>query len=551
MFRKSRGAIVWTLAVTMSLSPAMVYCQAPSTESVKRPIDLGYVTPEAAAAVVVYPRHVLTAPEMEMLPIEVLSAAGKKEFGIDPVQIEQVLVIAEPPQGGPPEAALVVHLAGPLPEGKILGPLWDRTTAAELDGKAYRRGTGPMDLSIFRPDDRTLILATDGLLHRILSNHASPKEGKMSRLLGRIQSPNDVSAVLLVEPIRPLLAGPLAMAPVPPPLAGVKKIPDLVSEITVAGNLVGEPSLRLRVRANDESAAEQLDKIIGDLLGVAKQNMMAQSERMAGSSDPVEQAMARYLQRLNDRMLKELRPVRKGDTLTLAPRGGKDLQLSSVATIGILVALLLPAVHSARSAARRAVSSNNLKQIGLAMHMYASAYNHLPARASFDKQGKPLLSWRVHLLPFIEQDSLYKQFRLDEPWDSEHNRALVAKMPQIFRSPSGNAGPGLSHYLGVSGKGLALDGAKELKFSDIRDGTSNTILAVEVDDAHAVTWTKPDDWQYDPQQPLAGLSTVNPQGFSVLFSDGSVRSLSKSIDPKVFHALLTIAGGEVIPPGDY
>ena len=157
-------------------------------------LDLGYVTPETVAAAVVFPRRVLTAPEMEMLPIEVLSALGKKELGIDPVEIEQAILIAEPPQAGPPGAAIVLHMASPLGSGKILMPLQQRTTEAELQGKTYRKGRTPMDPSIFLADDRTLIVGTDDLLRKMLANRANPKEGKMSRMLGRVTQPPDLLA---------------------------------------------------------------------------------------------------------------------------------------------------------------------------------------------------------------------------------------------------------------------------------------------------------------------------------------------------------------------
>ncbi|MGD0896729.1 MAG: DUF1559 domain-containing protein [Thermoguttaceae bacterium] len=81
---------------------------------------------------------------------------------------------------------------------------------------------------------------------------------------------------------------------------------------------------------------------------------------------------------------------------------------------------------------------------------------------------------------------------------------------------------------------------------EISDGASHTIAVVEANDDRAVPWTKPEDWNYDPDDPLAGLGNAHPGGFCVAFADGSVRFLSKSIDPEAFHAMLTIAGGEKI-----
>src|SRR5438132_8532158 len=92
-----------------------------------------------------------------------------------------------------------------------------------------------------------------------------------------------------------------------------------------------------------------------------------------------------------------------------------------IAIIAILIGLLLPAVQKVREAAGRAQSQNNLKQIALAVHNYHDVYGHFPQDIT-DKNGKPILSWRVAILPFIEQDNVYKMFKLDEPWDSENNK---------------------------------------------------------------------------------------------------------------------------------
>jgi prepilin-type processing-associated H-X9-DG protein len=109
----------------------------------------------------------------------------------------------------------------------------------------------------------------------------------------------------------------------------------------------------------------------------------------------------------------------------------------------------------------------------------------------------------------------------------------------------------MANYLAVCGEGLAFDGTKGRKIADIKDGTSNTILVVEANDDRAAVWTKPDDWQCDAEHPMAGLGTAHPGGFNVALADGSVRFISKGLDLKVFHALLTIAGGETVPAGDF
>ena len=222
--------------------------------------------------------------------------------------------------------------------------------------------------------------------------------------------------------------------------------------------------------------------------------------------------------------------------------------IGSASSVGpVAVALLLPAVQAARTAARRAQSSNNLKQIGLALHTYHDANRRFPAAYSADKNGKPLLSWRVHILPFMESNSLYKEFHLDEPWDSEHNKKFIAQMPQELGSPfSAVAGEGKTTYLGVRGKHAFFIGTPGIRMGDVQDGLSRTIMVVEVDDKHAVEWTKPDDWEYDENNPKEGLTGVMPTVFNALFADGSVRSIPLSIGNEALKALFTRDGEEPI-----
>jgi prepilin-type processing-associated H-X9-DG protein len=219
--------------------------------------------------------------------------------------------------------------------------------------------------------------------------------------------------------------------------------------------------------------------------------------------------------------------------------------LSSTAPIA--VGLLLPAVQKAREAARRTQSQNNMKQIALAMFNYESTFGHFPPAYIADKTtGKPLLSWRVAILPFIEQDALYKQFHLDEPWDSQHNKKFVDMVIAVYRSPASTAKPGMTNYLTVRGMHTAFPGKEGIRLAGIPDGTSNTIMLVEANDAKAVPWTKPDDFPYNEKNPAAGLGGIFPGGFNAAFCDGSVRFIRGTIDAETLRRLFIRDDGQVI-----
>ncbi len=219
--------------------------------------------------------------------------------------------------------------------------------------------------------------------------------------------------------------------------------------------------------------------------------------------------------------------------------------LTSLGVGGLLIPVYLPAISASGEAARRSQCVNNMKQIGLAMHNHHSANNAFP-QAVRDKDGKPLLSWRVAILPYLEQQELYNKFHLDEPWDSEHNKALIKEMPATYHCPDRvKPEPFTTTYRGYVGKGALFDEDADTSLVSVTDGTSNTIMVVEAKDA--VVWTKPDDIKFDPEaKGLQGADSPHPGGFNTLFSDGSVRFIKKSINELVWRALITKAGGEVI-----
>jgi len=213
------------------------------------------------------------------------------------------------------------------------------------------------------------------------------------------------------------------------------------------------------------------------------------------------------------------------------------------------------ASRPARQAALRSQCVNNEKQIGLALHNYHSRHDAFPPAYSHDKDGKPLLSWRVLILPYLEQKDLYDEFHLDEPWDSAHNRALIARMPATLRCPNQRddlARDGKTRYLAPHGAGTIFRGAEPVRMREITDGTSNTIMVVDAGDDNAVIWTKPEDWEVEPVLNVEGIfKSHEDRGTNMLFADGSVRFIHGTVAPATLRALLTRNGGEVIKAEDY
>jgi hypothetical protein len=217
--------------------------------------------------------------------------------------------------------------------------------------------------------------------------------------------------------------------------------------------------------------------------------------------------------------------------------------------------LLIPAVQSAREAATRTRSSNNMKQIGLGFHNHHDVYKSLPSAGSensstpgstsLNQPSEQQLSWRVQILPFIEQSSLYDEFERSEPWDSSQNRALVSRMPETYQSPSFRSDDHKTVYLGVVGSevGLGNDTAfnyesRPVRMRDMTDGTSNMVMMVEADAGEAAIWSRPKDWQFDPANPRRGLGELRNGRFLALFADGSIHTIDlNKVDDDMLRAI--------------
>ena len=258
------------------------------------------------------------------------------------------------------------------------------------------------------------------------------------------------------------------------------------------------------------------------------------------------------------------RHLQPATTVVRRSRAGIELEthqtmptLDMSTTGPVAVALLLPAVQAARSAARRVQGINNVKQIVLGVHNFHDTYQGMPPAYIPDANDKPGLSWRVAILPFIEQQNLYNQFKMDEPWDSEHNKKLIPMMPKVYRSETSRAEPGKATYLGIGGpKGIFVPPAGKGKmwkpgitFAAVTDGLSNTAMIVEVADDAAVIWTKPDDFIPNEKDPFKGVGFVRNGGAELVtvgMADGSVKSLTRTVSAKVWLLLLDKADGMAV-----
>jgi hypothetical protein len=207
----------------------------------------------------------------------------------------------------------------------------------------------------------------------------------------------------------------------------------------------------------------------------------------------------------------------------------KPFVLFLVGTICFAIPFVLPPGHYPGEA-RRTVSVNNLRQMALAMNTYCLTYDHHFPPAAGGQGVHPGLSWRVTILPFAEEENLYSQFHLDEPWDSPHNVKLLPCMPKLYVLPGRSDGPGLTHYRVFVGPDAAFDkpepdakDARGRQWADFPSGAGKTIFVVEA--AEAVPWTKPDELEYDPKRPIPPLFDRPPNWFHAAMGDAHVTTI--------------------------
>ncbi len=213
---------------------------------------------------------------------------------------------------------------------------------------------------------------------------------------------------------------------------------------------------------------------------------------------------------------------------------------------GALTLLVWPVCQEQEDARLRDMLGKKLTRLALAMHAYHDQHGALPPHALFDKGGRPLLSWRVLLLPHLDEEKLYRQFKLDEPWDSPHNKNLLEQMPDVYLHPipAAREEPFSTNFQVFVGKGAAFEGQRGLRIPwNFPDGTSNTILIAEA--ARAVPWTKPEDLAYAPDQPLPKLGGfIRGGGFYAALGDASVEQFLQETSEATLRAFITRNGND-------
>jgi hypothetical protein len=499
-------------------------------EKEKLPADLAFVPADALGFVSLRPADFWKGELGSAIrkksgkDFEELAAESVKGLGVRFDRIERFTFVMIDPRNEP---MMLVKTVEPFERDKFVPEAFKEGTQEKYRGRTLynignRRG-GFCTLS-----DTVFVLGAPELIKQALDG--SEKKGEKNKLAAALAVASRKHAVTVALDV----AGMVEQIPggVPEELAPWKTL--LQARLGTATLDVGEQStLEAHLTFANAEAARAAEKPARDLRDLGLKFLpqaLEQLKKEKGSGHVVE------MLKLAGQALKDAKLEQAGSELRAEAKASTEAAK--------VAALAAESIAEIRKTSARLQGVNNLKQIGLALHNYHDVMGTFPPQAVFDKDGKPILSWRVLILPYIDEDALYKEFKLNEPWDSPHNKKLLARMPKVYGDPQRKTDkPNTTPYQAFVGEGAFFEGKNGLKITDIVDGTSNTFMIVEA--AAAVPWSKPDDLPFKAGTPLPKLGGAG-EGFHALFADGSVRSFSKKTAEKKLRAYITRNGGEVI-----
>lgn len=440
---------------------------------------------------------------LEKLPM------NDRALGLDIPNLRRLTLLIPAQADQNEEVVLAITTREPYARKKILQGMVPGAKEKKVGEKSYHAGTGLF--ALYFADAHTFVIFSQRAAAKVLPP-LQPKKGE-----GPLQEALALAATTpLVFAMTPSLSqhiiGPLL---------------NRDSPLIQAGAISFGISLNKELRADwflnfpNQEAKDKGVKAVKQAIALAEVGLATLRQEMGDRPQALEKIlkiMARTQVGLADIPIRQ-----EGNRLHVPLRVPVDGRTMAAALGEVLTA----ALPDARKSAQRIAGMNNLKQIALAMHRYHDKEAKFPAAAIFSKDGKPLLSWRVAILPYIEQEALYKKFKLDEPWDSENNKKLLAQMPKLYAMPGEAAKErDKTIYQVFNGKDSIFEGKKPPSLTQITNanGSSNTVLVVEA--GEAVPWTKPADLAYVPGKPLPKLGG-DETSFLAVFADGHVQRLPK------------------------
>lgn len=509
------------------------------TRQLSDKIELAYVPDDAMFVVAIRPAAILQQPGLEQLANHIKEDPGfKHDYGISMEGIEQITCVIlkptpNPKSDGPPHqrtafGGTMIRTTYPTDFEQLIAVTVPAAEEVQYLGRTYYKSE-KSGFCYFRPDERTIFMEREDMLKRFI---ASGPRVKATFVQGpnwdEVAANHFVYAVDTAALTQELSGAPQRASAIWRAIAPLWE----QSDSLIGGGKIEEGlTLQVITDCTNEADAKRVQETLNAAVALLK-NLL--------SGAPAESPEVKLLVESGTALLDAAEVTRKNTTILLS---SKSTETKLIAQTGQIALAALNVLQSARDSARQAQARNSLRQIVVGMHKYYDTHGHFPSATVIGPDGKTPHSWRVEILPFIGQAPLYDQYKLDEPWDSDHNKQLLKKMPVFYRHPAAPAGSTNASFYLLTGPRTLFNDDKKAKFSDVRDGVSQTLLVVEA--KREIPWTKPEDIAYDPDGPLPKFGGITPGKLNVGCVDGRVLTIpDRGIDEEFWRAVITPAGDE-------
>lgn len=490
----------------------------------------------------VRPAELLALPELKEMAKEFARPDGiEADFGVVPNQLEQLTIASV---GNNPCRFLVLLYFKPasVPQ-KTIDRLFADSETVEVAGQEFRRRRDGRVGCVLQANPRYVVIAeNDATLQQVIAagnEGATRAEWARSWLAsGKCHAQIYLETAVLREKIAasPWFFPPQEAAAI----ATVAPLWQSVKSIDLSMTVADEVRLSMTAEGESPEKASRFFNTFAAVTTFSRNYLDFVRETFGRISDGILPEMTKPFEAA-DALLASMRYEITGTKVLVTMRG--ETRLTSR-----LLAGLLPAATRLRATIRQSISKNNLKQIITALHIHHDVFNELPAALRYGLPGKPKSehphSWRVALLPWLEQTQLYNQYKLDEPWDSPANLKILEKIPDVYRDPYETVPSTNTPYVALIGQGLAFAGRQAVRIRDFSDGLEQTIMVVESD--RKVPWTKPEDIPYEADKPFPFVGNRHVGRFLAAFGDGKILAVAPALDDKILRSLFTISGGEKV-----
>lgn len=538
--------------------------------------DLDLIPPDCAGFLRIRPVELWKSPAFDDQR-DVLKLAAKEfahvfeqKLGVSAGDVERLTFIFpdlnsfnQPfPDGNPmlTSSLMVVALGKPYDRDKLIKGLLTDAIPHGHDGKKYY--LDPENWSCLHPvDEKVFVYGSEEALIWLFHQQAKKKEtGPLSAALQLAAGKSQIVAAVngAVFPAEIVRVIPEDLAPLFAARSAMLRL-DVEKQLVI--ELRGDFKNADDAKAGEKAlgaAAKMLLAHLNQLISRVEKHI--KDENVSWAESVGHAYLLAWLRRANvelskmriERAENEISTTFRFDVVPHLP--AMTVMFGSVLSIGRSAAEAFEHVGDAIGGDR-----DPLTKIHDALEAYHKDKGHYPPPAITTRDGKPLLSWRVALLPYMGEKALYEQFKLDEPWYSRHNKKLIVKIPQAFRSDSWNARHGKTNYQLFVGEGSLFESGKSFKKDDIKDKPEHTLLVAKTPYDHTARWSRPVDIAFNPKQPLkwyhdkeeredpifGGKRFQREPEMTLLMADGSKRRLEK-IDASVLKAIITRNGGETV-----